>query len=249
MLKKIAAFTLLSLISAGSAQAALMETEVQKFTFSGPSGVTSTEPGVNPFVFNKFDDTLGALNNVFFRAFFQISGGLIGADNMSNDVVTGSGELGARLSLTSSIPLLNPSFSPIFTPIEVSQLAQFTLAADPTLSVGGNGPDVATLYGATLSDSKGWTPSASFLLGNFIGQGQTFTIDYRADSLINVSVPGAQGFFQVPNVYIEVEMYYQYIAPTIVTPPPQDVNAPFGLAIAGLSLMGLGAARRKKAEK
>lgn len=244
MFKKLTIATLLSIAFMGSAQAALMETDVQKFTFSGPSGVTSTEPGVTPFIFNKFDETLGVLNNVFFRAFFQISGGLIGADNMSNDVVTGNGELGARLSLASSIPLLTPSFSPIFNPIELSQLAVFTLAADPTLSVGGSGPDVATLNGATISENLGWTPSASFLLGNFIGSGQTFRVDYRADSLINVSVPGAQGFFQVPDVYIEVEMYYQYTAPEVTT-PPQDVSAPFGLAFAGLALMGIGLSRRK----
>lgn len=236
-----------SLLFAGNATAAIDVTNTQMKEFGGAAGNTTSEVGVDPFIFNKFDETLGTLLNVFFKASFQISGGLIGADNMTNSEVSGTGLLGAKLSLTGSEPLLNDSYTALFQPLSLVQSTTFNLAADPTLSTGGTGPDIQQFNGTTLDQQTNWLASNTNFLSYYTGSGQTFSIDFDTDSTVVINASGAQGFFQVPNVYLKVEMYYEYeTAPLSVESPPTDVNAPAGLAVFGASMLFFGAARRRQ---
>ena len=247
-MKNILKYSLLaiSLMTATASQADVVQDQPQSASFSGAAGNDSTEPGVAPFVFAKFDEALGKLTNVFFRTTFTLSGGLIGADNMTNDATSGYGDLGAKLFLSGSEPLLNGSYASLFSPIELTQRTTFTLAADPTLSTGGNGPDVMTYYGTTLQEQTSWRSISTTFLSNYTGAGQTFNINFDTDSSILVSVPGAQGFFQVPNVYLNVEVYYEYEPTTVQPPPSADVNSPVLAMLSGLSLIGLGLSRRRQ---
>lgn len=241
----------LSLIMATSVSAEIVQETPQQSTFSGAAGNTSLEPGINAFTFQKFDDTLGTLLNVFFKTTFIVSGGLIGADNMTNDTTSGFGDLGAKVTLIGSEPLLNSNYASLFAPIELTQRANFNLAADPTLSTGGTGPDVATYYGQTLQEDIGpWRAVSKNFLANYTGANQTFSIDFDTDPTVLVSVPGAQGFFQVPNFYLSVEVSYEYEAYQTEAPTTTDVNSPGGAAMAGLglSLMLLSASRKQKSK-
>lgn len=248
--KSLIAATLL--LCSGGASAALMTTTIQSQSYSGTAGISSNESGANPLTFLKFDETLGNLVNVFMRADFSISGGLIGADNVTNQEVGGTGELGANISVTSSMPLFNSAYQMMFETVELSQFTNFILVADPTLSTGGNGLDVVTLYGGAINTQVDWQSVGAFFVNDYIGQNQQFNIDFNTVSIVNISAPGAQGFFQSPDFSMNIELYYEYDPTEVTTTPnevPTDVTGPAGLAIAGMSLMLLGANRRKNQKK
>ncbi len=245
MLKsKLIAATLMLFTLGANAE---LYTPTQSEAFAGTAGNKSSEPGVDPFVFSKFDTALGNLTGVYVRYDFTILNGLIGADNMTNDEAAGSGVLGAAATFTASVPFLDyTTTQPVLTNVDLTQTADFTLAADPTMSVGGSGPDVATMYGQTMTQDSGWVRLTDFFLGDFEGAGDTFTINFDTFSNLNVEVAGAQGFFQVVDTEINFDVYYAY--EEIVEPPvepPSDVSAPL-TALAGLSLLGLAGLRRKR---
>jgi hypothetical protein len=242
--KKITMASMLVFASIG-AQAELV-TATQTQQFAGTGGSDSTAPGFDPFTFDKFDSSLGTLTGVFVSYDFSIDGGLIGADNLTNEVVFGSGELGASLLLQSSLPFVDGALNTIFTKVDLSQFAGFTLAADPTASVGGSGPDIATLIGDSLSFNSGLFSLSAFVFNSFVGNsGDTYTVDYDTGSTTLVSVPGAQGFFQSVNAAAELSIYYSYEEP-VPEPPVGDVSVPLGAGFAGLAMLGLAGFRRRK---
>lgn len=241
--KTILALPLLAMSAMASAE---LTTPTQSAYFSGTAGNTSLQEGLDPFTFDKFDSSLGTLTGVFVRYDFTIDNGLIGADNMTNEEVSGTGELGGSLTLTSELGFVNSTYNPVFEKMDLLQTAAFTLAADPTQSVGGNGPDVATLYGVQMYSDSGWVSLGSGTFNPFVGTaGDTFDVDFDTDSSVVVNVPGAQGFFQAVDTSISMELYYTYEAPAVNEPPASAVSVPAGLAAAGMFLMGAGALRRR----
>jgi hypothetical protein len=242
--KKIAILGALAFASL-SVQADLV-TATQTQQFAGTGGSDSTAPGFNPFTYDKFDSSLGTLTGVFVSYNFSIDGGLIGADNLTNEVVSGTGELGASLLLQSSLPFVDGAFNTIFTKVDLSQYAAFTLAADPLATVGGTGPDVATLSGDAFNFNSGLFSLSAFVFNSFVGNaGDTYTVDYDTGSTTLVNVPGAQGFFQSVDAAAELSIYYSYVEP-VPEPPVADVSVPLGAGFAGLVMLGLAGFRRKK---
>lgn len=222
--------------------AALLTTPLQTQSYSGAAGNASGTAGVLPFLFNKFDSALGTLRRVVMRATFNISGGLISADNMTNQVATGTGYLGASVDFSSSALLINSSYRPMFSGFELTQFGNFTLAPDPTMSVGGNGTDVGTIYGGNYSMNSGWQVLAELFQDDFIGTvGQHLAVDFDTNSEVGVNVVGARGSFESVNTTVSMELFYEY--ETVDGPAP--VSAPMGFAALGLGLIGF-AARRKK---
>lgn len=242
-------FALVAALGLMSAQshAALMTTSVQTQTYTGPSGSASGFLGLSPFVFNKFDSALGTLSRVIMRASFTISGGLISADNMSNQQVSGNGFLGASAAISEpGIIFVDDTFNPMFEGLELTQFTNFTLAADPTMGIGGTGPDVVTFNGSTLSTTSGWKNLASFFQSPFVGtSGQTLSIGFDTNSEVAVNVVGARGSFENVENTITLDMYYEYNT-VDVTPPPTPVSAPLGFAALGLGLIGFAARRKQK---
>lgn len=226
-------------VFAGSANAALMTTSVQTQTYSGPAGNTSGISGVQPFTFAKFDPSLGTLIRVVSQLTFEISGGLLSVDNITNKVVSGNGSLGASVEVTGPTFFISDAFQPMFSGFDLSQMASFTLAADPTLSVGGSGPDVANLFGGTFSMSSGWLNVASFLHSSFMGSGN-FDVNFDTNSDISLNVVGARGTFEAVNTNLTMNFFYEYESAT----PPAPVSVGYGLG--SLVLAGLVASRRRK---
>lgn len=245
MLKKtLLALPLLALSMSASAE--LLTTEVITNTFTGTAGNASTQNGIEPFTFAKFDPSLGTLTNVFFKSTFIIDNGLIGADNMTNKAVSGTGHLGGQLGyLNATVAMTGGDFQPLFGTQELLQNTTFNLEADPTLSTGGNGPDTATMTGGYMSDATDWLAVHNLVLDQYVSDGgdTSFTVDFDTNSSVMVDVAGAQGTFQAVDATVKLELYYQYES----FPEINDVPAPAGLALAGLALMGFGAARRRRA--
>ena len=118
--KSLLALTLLTV--AGAASAEVFTTDVQNQTFTGIAGKASGVDGVSPFVFDKFDESLGTLTNVYFRSTVIIDGGLLGADNFTNEVVSGSGHIGASVTIgdltNDDVSLLDDEFKPLFSTVD-----------------------------------------------------------------------------------------------------------------------------------
>lgn len=235
-----------ALTTAFGAQAEL-QTNVQTHSFSGSVGNTSTSPNIDPFAFDYFDDTLGTLTGAFVSYNVSILGGFIGADNQTNQEVNGTMRIGGGVFLESDLPFWDTSFNAIFDTASTELTESFTLAADPTLSIGGNGPDVYTLNGNNHIDGKGYTGVNANMLSNFIGAG-TFDVDFRSYAILEVNAPGARGFFDSPDLNVSMSMYYTYEAPvgTGGSGEPNDVASPFSVGALGMVMMALGAWRRRQ---
>lgn len=228
-------------------------TATQTQQFQGIAGKDSGADGVLPFSFLKFDSSLGNLTGVFFRSVINVSGGLIGADNTTNEQVDGSGYIGASVQIgdatNDGVSTLDNSFKPIFGPQEFVTNASFTLHGDPELSVGGNGSDVFVMNGSSHFYDSGFLSVSSMFFNQYLGS-DYFNIGFDTTSEVSVSALGAQNTFKTANVELGLELYYQYEKfpePGIeVEPPASNVPTPFGFASLGLGLLGFGAARRKK---
>jgi hypothetical protein len=241
MLKILLAVPLLLLSTSALAD---LSTPTQNFSFVGSADSSSLEPGGAPFLFNKFDGSLGDLTGVFVLYDFAIMNGLLGADNKTNAQVSGSGDLGAAVALTSNVQFLNNDLSGLFNRVSLLHSFEFTLAADPTLSIGGDGPDTSTMLGATLFRDSGWKRASNINYASFYGgPGEKITINFDMDPTAIVRVVGAQGFFQSVDTELNMSMYYTYSAPLVVQ-PPTNVPAPIGMAIMGLAMIGFGARKR-----
>lgn len=226
-------------------------TATQTQVFSGNAGSASTGAGNSPFVFNKFDASLGTLLKVYLRHDFAISGGQIGADNVTNQVVSGTAELGATGTL--DISSLTPYLS--LSPFTLSQYAEFTLAADQAQTVGGNGPDTFSMNGSYQYDESGWIElNNPFLTDAFLGDSDdTFAVNYRTYSITDlVADGGIQRLFMPVTTFLNMQVYYVYESFTTPTDPVDpvdpgmnDVPAPLA-GFAGLALLGLAAWRRRK---
>lgn len=237
--KTLLAFALLTISSIASAE---LFTPTQTETFAGPAGSNSVDVGVDPFTFQKFDSSLGTLTGIIVNYSFSIDNGLIGADNLSNAIVYGTGELGASLSFSSSLPFIDTGFATVFTQLDLGALADFTLAADPLMTTGGNGPDVAQLTGGYHEALSGPHSISPIVFNGFIGNaGDTYDVNFNVGSITLVSVPGAQGYFQTVDSFVSLDITYQYESNTPVT---SDVNLPLSAA-AGLLMLGFGAVRRR----
>jgi hypothetical protein len=248
----------LALISASASAEVVDEgsatyvTSTQTQQFQGIAGKDSGNDGVLPFSFLKFDSSLGNLTGVFFRSVINVNGGLIGADNTTNEQVNGSGYIGASVQIgdttNDGVQLLDGSFKPIFGPQSFIKDANFTLYGDPTLSVGGNGSDVFVMNGTSHVYDSGFLSVSSVFFNQYLGS-DYFNIGFDTTSEVSVSALGAQNTFKTANVDLGLELYYQYEdfpEPEIEEPPVSNVPTPFGIASLGLGLLGFGAARRKK---
>jgi hypothetical protein len=234
------------LVAASATAYADLVTPTQTETFTGVAGNDSTKEGVSPFVFDKFDESLGTLTGVFVQYSLDIANGLIGADNLTNEEVEGTGDLGGDVILSSDLAMFRDgTFTSIFEKLELLQSTTFTLAADPTLSVGGiEGEDVQSFEGSDFSANSGLISLNSDFLSQFAGAGETFTVDFDSGSTTIVDVSGAQGFFQAVDMIVNMDVYYSYeeFAEPVES---NDVPAPLGFAALGLALAGLGAKRKK----
>lgn len=237
-IKKIAiAAIVASSLFGNAAHAALMTTSVQSQQYVGKAGNKSGSFGVSPFSFAKFDASLGSLLGVFAKLTFNISGGLISADNLTNKVTSGTGELGASASVSSSVPFVSSSFVPMFSGFELSQLASFTLAADPLLTIGGSGPDVFTMHGGAYSMDSGWQMLATMFQTPLIGTGN-FVVNFDTNSDVIINAVGARGSFEAVDADLKMELYYQYEGAA-----PAPVDARYGM-VGLLALAGLMTRRR-----
>ena len=246
--KSLLALTLLTV--AGAASAEVFTTDVQNQTFTGIAGKASGVDGVSPFVFDKFDESLGTLTNVYFRSTVIIDGGLIGADNFTNEVVSGSGHIGASVTIgdltNDDVSLLDDEFKPLFSTVDRVRSANFELAADPTESLGGSGADTVVMAGDYHEVITGFSAIAQAFLSQFIGAGDTFSINFDSNSEVYVEADGAQNTFQTAVIDLGLELVYEYeVIEDSGDDNISDVSAPFGVAALGLSLMGFGAARRR----
>jgi hypothetical protein len=236
-----------TLMMAFTANAGYIYTDTQTNSFSGTAGSTSERDGVEPFVFDYFDSTLGDLLNVYVSYDLLIDGGLVGADNLTNKEVSGSLTLGGAVLMSSALPFLTDSFANIFNKLELTQSDTFTVAADPTLSVGGNGPDTYRLLGEEISGTSGLLSLNTNLLNFFTGNsGDTYTVDFDTDSVIVVDAPSTRGFFQAVDTTIEMNIVYEY--ENDIPPANNEVSvpAPASAFLFGLGLAGLAATRKKK---
>lgn len=228
-----------------SAQAALVH-DTQTQTYAGTAGNTSAQAGVGPLMFNLFDLSKGVLQGVYLSYGVTISGGVSGADNQTNQVVNGTMELGGSAQFESTRRFFSNTFQSLFSPVSGSKVVNFSLAADPTLSVGGNGPDVFSMTGSTFTGGLAATQVNSLFHSDFTGLGQ-FAVDFRTFSILQINAPGSRGFFDAPNVNLSMSLTYVYEAPDVVEPPPPaDVSSPFAPLSAGLALLGLAGLRRKR---
>jgi hypothetical protein len=244
MLKKTLLALPLLVMSMG-ASAELLTTAAQTQEFTGTAGNTSTEAGIDTFSFDKFDSSLGILSNVFMRTSFIIDNGFVTADNLTNQIVNGSSELGASAHfLNASEITVDASVQPILSMMELVQTATYTLAADPTMAIGGTGPDVVTVNGVLLDQTSGWKAINLAFIGGYVevDANDDFTVDFDSASLVVVDAPGAQGLFQAVDTTIRLEVFYEYNT----FPPVTEVSAPVGVAVLGLGLIGFGAMRRRK---
>jgi hypothetical protein len=230
---------------AATAQAALVQ-DIQTKTYAGTAGNTSTQVGVGPLMFNLFDLSKGVLQGVYLSYGVTISGGVSGADNQTNQVVNGTMELGGSAQFESTRRFFSNTFQSLFTPVSGSKVVNFSLAADPTLSVGGSGPDVFSMTGSTFTGGLSQTQVNSLFHSDFTGLGQ-FAVDFRTFSILQINAPGSRGFFDAPSVNLSMSLTYVYDAPEVVIPePPADVSGPFLPLAGGLVLLGAGALRRKR---
>lgn len=236
MFKKLVFAT--ALLTSFSSMAGLIKTTaVQSDSYTGTAGDTSLQPGVDPFVFSKFDSSLGTLTNIFVTYSISIDNGYIGADNKTNNAVSGSAELGGQVLFSSDLGFINSSFVSLFQPpLKVTQTVTIELAADLNQTTGGTGPDVQQYNGGPLSDSRNSLQVNSVAFGTFIGSAtDTFDVDFETISLNNVSVGGAQGFFEAVDVTVAFEMYYEYEEAD--EPDVPSVPAP-GIFSVGLLCLG-----------
>lgn len=224
-------------------------TETQTESFSGKAGASSAESGVSPLVFNYFDSALGKLTGIHIQYSFLTEGGLVGAENLTNQQVSGNVELGSTMYLdfSSLVDFLS------LTPLTSKQGSSFTL--EPNDSVSNSGSDYYSLTGTSNSVSSTLTTLDNEYFKNaFIGNdGETFDLGFSTTSITNVSTEGGvQGFFQAVDTMLDVSIYYSYedYPEEPVEEPVEnstDVPAPiagvFGLAMLGLALY------RKKEEK
>lgn len=232
---------------AATAQAALVH-DTQTKTYAGTAGNTSTQQGVGPLMFSLFDLNKGPLQGVYLSYGVTISGGVSGADNQTNQAVNGTMELGGSAQFESTRRFFSNTFQSLFSPVSGSKVANFSLAADPSLAIGGNGPDVFSMAGDTFTGGLEKTQVNSLFHSDFTGFGQ-FAVDFRTFSILQINAPGSRGFFDAPNVNLSMSLTYVYDAPDIID-PPADVSSPFLPLAGGLALLGLGAgAFRRKHKK
>ena len=224
------------------------QTGVQSHNYSGSAGNNSASVSIDPFTFDYFDISLGTLTGVFVSYNIEISGGFIGADNQTNKEVQGTMRLGGGAFFDADMPFLDANFNDIFNTVSGEKQESFTLAADPTLSVGGNGPDTYVMNGDRFSGGVSNVQVNTALNNNFIDSG-SFDIDFSSYSILEVNAPGARGFFESPDLNIEMSLYYTYQPDAVIDDPSDattDVSSPATLGAAGLLMMMAGAFRRKK---
>jgi hypothetical protein len=249
MLKKsVLVFALLTSITPFSSMASLITT-TQTQEFSGTAGNDSDGSSVDHFMFEKFDNLLGTLDNVFIRYSLFIDSGFIGADNLTNVAVNGTGVLGAEVDVDSTdVNLLGPTFQPLFDTLEATQSAVFNLAADPSQSAGvgggtgstfidgnpntGNSDDRSIFNGGSIDTTSGFLNVSDFVFDGFIGNsGDTFEVTFNSTSIVTVDAAGTQGTFEAVDAIISMDLYYEYTA--AVVPPVVGVPEPavfaFGL--------------------
>ena len=240
-LNKLAIVAIPLMLGASAAHASFT-TPTQSFSFSGSAGNTSAQASVDPFTFSMFDSNLGDLTGVFISYSATVSGGVLGVDNQTNSEVSGDMELGGGIRFSSPFPLFDAAYQPVFDEVQGSKIANFTLAADPTLSVGGNGPDTLEITGDTYTDGRTDVSVSDILFGNFEqAGGGVFDIDFSTFSINNINAPGAFGYFDSADVDLSMSLYYTYEEPVTTA-----VSAPFGLALGGLALIGAAGIRRRK---
>lgn len=228
-----------ALVFAAASANAAYTTEAQTNTYSGAAGSKSTEEGVDPFSFSKFDSSLGVLTGVVFTYNFSVSDGYIGASNQSNQTAGGSAELGSHVSFDFS----DVSQYIMLAPITLSQSTSFYL--QPAGSEAGD--DSFMLDGKSMNSSKDRTLTENFILSSFIGD-DPFYIDFLTSSITEITTNGAgvQGLFESVDISLSMSLSYVYeeYEDTGDEGSVEDVPAPL-IGFAGLAMFGLAGLRRK----
>jgi hypothetical protein len=257
MLKKSAlVFALLTSLTSLTSMASLITT-TQTQVFSGTAGVDSDDPGSSPFIFSKFDSTLGTLDNIFIKYALTVDNGFIRADNLVNNISSGNGFLGASVILSSDVAFasFDDGFVSAFQTLNAEQETTFTLAADPSLgsgpnggtnsssngsggSVGGDGDDREQLDGSLINVFSG-ADALEFQRLNlgvrpqFTGSSSdTFEVNFDSGSTVDVFVTNAEGGFSAVDAIISMSLYYEYTAPAApVMAVPEPAVFAFGLLV------------------
>lgn len=253
---KTLGLTLSLLLMSGAASAEVATqytTDTQTQTFTGVAGKDSGVDDVSAFVFDAFDSSLGVLTGVYFRSVITVDGGVIGADNTTNEEVDGSGYIGASILIgdttNDTVGLLDSSFKSIFSLQEMIDYTTFSLAADPTLSVGGDGDDTFSMAGSLHEYDSGTLSVGSYFFDDYLdSNGETFSISFNTTSEVFVDALGAQNTFKTASMELSLELYYTYedFAEPEISEPASDVPAPLGFALFGFGLLGLARSRKNK---
>jgi hypothetical protein len=241
MLKKSAyIFVLLTSLTSFSSMASMITT-TQTQAFSGTAGNESDGNSPDDFTFEKFNSLLGTLDNVFIKYSLATDNGFIGADNLTNVAVDGTGELGAKLdliSLDNTLGFILPGgFTNAFSTLDLTQTTLFNLAADPSQSTGlgggtgstpggipntGNSDDLSVFNGISIDTTSGFFNLNSAVITGFSGNlGDTFEIQFDTTSVVEVNVGSSLGTFQAVDANISMDLYYEYTAaPSLAVPEP-----------------------------
>lgn len=233
---------MLALLGATASANASYTTEAQNQTYQGAAGAKSTESGVDSFQFEKFDSALGVLTGVNINYSFFIDSGYIGANNLSNQYVTGNAELGSNLAF---------DFSALSSYVSISSSSitnkqEFYLQPSGTENITtGSDPDKFRLDGSYGEDSVSKMFTESFILDIFTGDGG-FNVDFLTNSITQITANGAgvHGLFEAVDIGLSMSVSYVYDD----FPEPEDnasaVPVPL-VGAAGLAMFGLASFRRK----
>ncbi|NVK55427.1 MAG: choice-of-anchor E domain-containing protein [Alteromonadaceae bacterium] len=232
----------LAMLASFSSTAAL--TTIQTETYAGTAGNVSDGSVIQPFIFEKFDSALGTLTDVIFSYTFSINNdndtetGYITVDNKTNAEQTGEATLGASLTFSSTDIDGFAQYTLFYadgTPKSLSDVFDFTVAADPTLSTGGNGPDRVTFFGTP--DSKTFTPNTSGILNEFIGNSSdTLTFNFVTTSVGAVSVGGAEVSTTAVDMALAMNIQYEYTPFAEPTDTPIPAPGAFALCLLAVSV-------------
>jgi len=229
--------------SAGIIQYSDLETE----TVSGVPDMAGL------FTFDAFDDELGELLGVRFWAELSISGGHLSVDNETNTELNGTGYLGASMLFGSpDVYFYNELWGPTIDRYQRIHFVDFNLAADPTESVGGNGPpDTGEYFGGDHVISSGWKDTGDIFLFSYLQSNlgkDTFDIAYEIDSQLYVGFDdGVSGSFEA--VDAQVVMKKQFVFQTLEQPPTTRVSEPAPLFLLGVALIAIGYTSRRKRQQ
>jgi hypothetical protein len=180
--------------------------------------------------FDKFDTNLGALQAIN----ITLNGSVLGSIQFEN---LGSAR-NVSTSLAATITLSN-GVNPIVVTLPAASFTDAATAFDGTIDFGGGSGKTRTGISNTASNSTTLTTPTAFALFSGVGQ-----IPLTLAAVANSSATGGGSIVTLFNTQASgsASLYYTYLDNN-----PAPTPEPGMIGLLGLGLLGLGAARRRKA--